>query len=160
MSDRTIESLEAAPRDFDAGHLGRVTCLGLLVAAIGWALLLGATVLAERLAAKAGAADAQSFHADLVEIARCLIGSGFGLALIGALQTGFGALNRFFTAVLNRSAPRPASASVAAAPPVDRSAEPLRERRPYHILADGSIEVETIVGTRRFDSMDEAREFI
>ena len=154
MSARTIESLDAAPRDFDAGRLGRLSWLGLVVAALGWALLLGATVVP----VKAGGTS--SFHGDLVEIARCLVGSGFGLALIGALQTGFGALNRFFSAVLNRSARRTASAPVTTAP-VDRSAaEPLRERRPYHILADGSVEVETIVGTRRFETMQEAREFI
>ena len=153
MSLRTFEGADAVPRDFDAGRLGRLTWLGLLVAAIGWALLLGATVASAKLAT--------SSRADFVEIARCLIGSGFGLALIGALQTGFGALNRFFSAVLTRSGPRSAPAPVTATtPPVDRSAQPLRERRPYQILSDGSVEVETIVGTRRFDTMDEAREFI
>ena len=155
MSARAFESLDPVPRDFDPGRLGRLTWLGLIVAALGWAMLLGVAGLNGRLA--------PSVHADFVEIARCLIGSGFGLALIGALQTGFGALNRFFSAVLTRSGPRAApvpSPAAAAAPPVDRAAEPLRERRPYQILADGSVEVETIVGTRRFDSMDEARDFI
>ncbi len=153
MSLRTFEGVDPVPRDLDSGRLGRLTWLGLLVAAIGWALLLVGTVASTKLASPA--------HADLVEIARCLIGSGFGLALIGALQTGFGALNRFFSAVLTRSGSRSAPAPVATtAPPVDRSAQPLRERRPYQILADGSVEVETIVGTRRFDTMDEAREFI
>ena len=153
MSLRTIEGADAVPRDLDSGRLGRLTSLGLLVAAIGWTLLLGATVASAKLAPPS--------HADFVEIARCLIGSGFGLALIGALQTGFGALNRFFSAVLTRSGPRATPApAMATAPHVDRSAEPLRERRPYQIMADGSVEVETIVGTRRFGTMDEAREFI
>lgn len=165
MSLRTFDEADGVSRAFDAGHLGRLTWLGLLVVVIGWALLLATTVLTERLAAKAGLSNAQSFHGDLVEIARCLIGSGFALALIGALQTGFGALNRFFSAVLTRSAPRAAPVQTAPiqatmAPTVDRAAEPLRERRPYQILADGSVEVETIVGTRRFDCMDEARDFI
>ena len=160
MSVRTFDEADTVPRDFDAGRLGRLTWLGLAVAAIGWALLIGAAMLAERLA-KTGAAGAPGLHEDLVEIARCLIGSGFGLALIGALQTGFGALNRFFSAVLSRSTSRAAPMQAPVAPPpVDRAAEPLRERRPYQILADGSVEVETIVGTRRFDTMDEAREFI
>ena len=154
MSLRSFEGAEALPDGLDSSRLGRLTWLGLLVAAIGWMLLLGVTV--------AGAALASPAHADFVEIARCLVGSGFGLALIGALQTGFGALNRFFSAVLTRSGPRgaPAPVSAAAAPPVDRSAPSLRERRPFQIMADGSVEVETIVGTRRFDTMDEAREFI
>ena len=98
MSLRAFEGVDAVPRDFDAGRFGRLTWLGLLVAAIGWALLLGATV--------AGARLAPSSRADFVEIARCLVGSGFALALIGTLQTGFGALNRFFSAVLTRSGPR------------------------------------------------------
>ena len=158
MSVQTFDGVDV-PRDFNGGRLGGLTWLGLFVAVVGWALLLGATALADRMAGKTGAA--QGVHGDLLEIAHCLIGSGFGLALIGALQNGFGALNRFFAAVLSRSTPRPAPAPVmAAAAPVDRSAEPLRERRPYQILADGSVEVETIVGTRRFDTMDEARDFI
>ena len=152
MSLRTFEGADAVPRDFDVGRFGRLTWLGLFVAAIGWTFLLGATA--------AGAKLAPPLHADLVEIGRCLIGSGFALALIGALQTGFGALNRFFSAVLTRSGPRTPAPVTAAAPPVDRAAEPLRERRPYQIMADGSVEVETIVGTRRFETMDEAREFI
>ena len=37
---------------------------------------------------------------------------------------------------------------------------PLGQGRHALSFADGSVEVETIVGTRRFDTMDEAREFI
>ena len=152
MSLRTVESMAPVPRAFDAGRFGRVTWLGLFVATIGWALLL-ATMVPGRLPA--------ALHGDLVEVARCLIGSGFALAVIGALQNGFGALNRFFNAALDRSNARAAPAPSPVAPPdVDPSVEPSRQRRPYQILADGSVEVETIVGTRRFDSMAEARDFI
>ena len=37
-------------------------------------------------------------------------------------------------------------------------AEP--SRRPYRTFADGSVEVETILGTRRFATMGDARDFI
>lgn len=136
------------------GETGRLTWIGLILAAIGWALLLGAMALDDLAPAKLPRAAAPTFHADLVEVAKCLIGSGFGLAILGGLQTGFGVLNRFFSAVLNRSSQR---GTARAEPEV---APPSREGRPYRTLPDGSVEVETIVGTRRFDTMAEAREFI
>ena len=41
----------------------------------------------------------------------------------------------------------------------DRQAPPPQGRN-YQILPDGSVEVETLLGTRIFASMDEARDFI
>ena len=147
-------SAPAGPADFDALEISRLTWIGLVVAALGWALMIGETAAAD--VVRAGRATA-SLHADLVEIARCMIGSGFGLAVVGALQSGFGTLNRFFEAVLSRSAQR---APAASAPAPVASAAPTRARRPYRTLADGSVEVETILGTRRFATMHEAAEFI
>ena len=159
-----FDSDGAATQDaFDAAGLGRLTWLGLAVAALGWALLLGEDGVADLVAIRTGRPVAATLHGDLVDIAKCLIGSGFGLAIVGGLRTGFGALNRFFAAVLTRSAQRaPARTAPQSEPvvPIDGDAEVVRARRPYRILADGSVEVETIVGTRRFDSMDEARDFI
>ncbi len=162
-------------RDFDALETGRLTWVGLSVAAIGWALLLAVTAMADavalRLAPSSPTLHADlhaALHADLIGIAKCLIGSGFALALIGTLQAGFGALNRFFGAVLTRSSqrvvepqPAPFDAGLAglnaAGGAMDKAA---RQRRPYRTFADGSVEVETILGTRRFDTMSDAREFI
>jgi len=38
---------EAPLLSFDALEIGRLTCIGLILAAIGWALLLGETALAD-----------------------------------------------------------------------------------------------------------------
>lgn len=143
---------DAGPADFDALALGRLTWIGLVVAVLGWALMIGEATMADVLVR---GPRAPTLHGDLVIVAQCLIGSGFGLAVIGALQSGFGTLNRFFEAVLSRSSQRagaPVSGPTAPAP--------ARERRPYRTLADGSVEVETIVGTRRFATMREASDFI
>ena len=148
---------------FDATGFGRLTWLGLAVAGIGWALLLGEDGVANIVAVRTGRPVALALHSDVVDIAKCLIGSGFGLAIVGGLRSGFGALDRFFAAVLTRSAQRAPARTAPQSEPVvavDIEAEALRPRRPYRILADGSVEVETIVGTRRFDSMEEARDFI
>ena len=142
--------------DFDALEIGRLTWIGLIVAALGWVLLIGEGTLADIVPARSGRIS-PSLHADLFDIAKCIIASGFGLAIIGALQSGFGTLNRFFAAVLTRSSQRSPSAS---APSAGRPPEPTHQRRPYRLLGDGSVEVETILGTRRFASMHEAREFI
>lgn len=143
----------AGPADFDALEISRLTWIGLVVAGLGWALMIGETALAD---IAHGARSSTGLHADLLEIAKCLIGSGFALALVGALQSGFGTLNRFFEAVLSRSAQRAPGST----PPVARNPAPGQARRPYRTLADGSVEVETILGTRRFATMHEAAEFI
>ena len=159
MSARKLAAAKAGPADFDALALSRLTWIGLVVAALGWALMIGEAAVAD----VSRVARAPSLHGDLVLIAACMIGSGFGLAIVGALQSGFGTLNRFFEAVLSRSTQRASSAtSVPRSAPVVGAAtpSPLRERRPYRTLADGSVEVETILGTRRFATMHEAAEFI
>ncbi len=141
----------------DGLALGRLTTIGLTLAAIGWVLLLGEATVADILPAKPARIVSPTFHADLCDIARCIIGSGFALAVVGALHTGFGALNRFFEAVLLRSAQRQGGPRdtvreepVAAAPP----------EHGYRKLPDGSVEVDTILGTRRFETVAEARAFI
>ena len=158
MSVQTSDT-EFSGAAFDALEINRLTWIGLIVAGIGWAALIGEATVSDVLVSKVPRAMPPTFHADLFDIAKCVIASGFGLAIIGALQSGFGTLNRFFSAVLIRSsqrAPRGMESNVAAPP----SSAPVRERRPYRLMADGSVEVETIVGTRRFATMHEAREFI
>ncbi len=156
---------------FDGRELGRLTWIGLALAGIGWALLLGATASVDMFAMRRPVVP--TFQADLADIAKCIVGSGFGLAIIGALQTGFSALNRFFEAVLMRSAqrtmPSPQAAShgpgapvpgAMQATPVEREPARATAKRPYRLRADGSVEVDTILGTRLFKTMAEARDFI
>ena len=143
----------------DGLGMGRLTAIGLILAGIGWAMLLGAAAVADILPGgpiHAWISREPTFHADLFDIAKCITASGFALAIVGALQTGFGALNRFFEAVLLRSAQRQNAPVVMREDP---AAAPTPER-PYRKMADGSVEVDTILGTRRFASVAEARAFI
>ena len=145
---------------FDNLEIGRLTWIGLTLSAIGWALLLGEVALSDFVVAKIARTVPPTFHADLVDIAKCIIASGLGLAIVGSLQTGFGALNRFFEAVLMRSNSRttPQRQTEPTVDPIKPAATV--DKRPYRLFPDGSVEVETILGTRRFDTMAEARDFI
>jgi hypothetical protein len=154
----------------------RVTALswaGLALAAAGWAVLLAGDTGA---AALGLAPD----RAQTVAVAQMLVLSGIGLALFDALHAGFGALNRFFDAVLQRSvakaappshappshAPaRPAPQPARAAPQPATAQSEIVERgrfdgRAYLRYRDGSVEIETLLGVRRFSSMEEVEEFI
>jgi hypothetical protein len=87
--------------------------------------------------------------------------TGFGVAILGVLQTGFGALNRFFESVLERTA-RSGGNVIAAHPPQSKK---IIERgwlkdRAYLLFVDGSVEIETMLGRRLFPSLQDAQEFI
>jgi prepilin-type processing-associated H-X9-DG protein len=131
-----------------------------MIVALGWTLLFSAPQLASLLAS-ASARSMSAGSLDIASIAACAILSGFGIAILGALQTGFGALSRFFETILVRTAP---AASKAAA---SQSGLPRKiiERgwvkdRAYVLFADGSVEVETMLGRRLFPSLQDAQEFI
>jgi hypothetical protein len=94
-------------------------------------------------------------------IAQITILSGFGISILGALQTGFGALNKFFEAALARSAQ---SQGKAGDQPHARQRQ-IVERgwvkdRAYVLFTDGAVEVETMLGRRHFPSLQDAKEFI
>lgn len=142
---------------------GRLTWVGFMVVALGWALLLSGASAMEMAARITGHNGALPFN--LVAVAQATILTGFGLAILGALQTGFGALKKFFDAVIERTA---SSAPKAVAPtprPTEQRRRSIIERgflkdRPYVLFGDGSIEVETLLGLRRFTSLQDAHEFI
>jgi hypothetical protein len=133
----------------------RMTWIGFMVVALGWALLLSGAPALEIFAAVIG----HKLPFDIAAIAQATILSGFGLAILGALQTGFSALKQFFDSVLERTA---RSESM---PAPKKSGNKVVERgrlkdRPYVLFGDGSIEVQTLLGLRRFASFKDAREFI
>jgi hypothetical protein len=136
----------------------RLTWIGFMVVALGWALLLsGAPALALY-----ATAFGHKLPFDMTAISQATIFTGFGLAVLGALQTGFSALNSFFDRVLERTArpseaPAPTMRKKPAANVVQRGR--LKDR-PYVLFGDGTIEVETLLGLRRFTSFKEAREFV
>lgn len=146
-------------------RLGPLTWIGLVVVAVGWGLLILSIAFADVLIAKAPRLMPPVLHADLIEISRCVIVTGFGLAVVGALQAGFTRLDRAFGVTAMRASAadevrmEPAFSTSAPAAP-ERVSPGQGKRRPYRVFADGSVEVDTIVGTRLFKTMAEAREFI
>ncbi len=142
----------------------KLTWVGLMVVALGWALLLSGTSAMEAILRLTGRGDFPPFNLALITQATIL--TGFGLAILGALQTGFGALTRFFEAVLERTA-RTGSKMVVASQQPQPQPQPRKvvgrgqlKDRPYVLFGDGSIEIETLLGLRRFPSLQEAHEFI
>jgi hypothetical protein len=138
---------------------------GLFVTMIGWlAYLFGvlAPVISEaepRIQALVPI-DIAPYVGLASDIGRNLILTGLGLAVLGVLRSGFGAFNRFFDAILkSASAPRPEPKP----PLIDPNHIVERGRirdRGYVMYGDGSVEVETLVGIRRFPSREDAQSFV
>ncbi|MCI0418565.1 MAG: hypothetical protein L0312_04975, partial [Acidobacteria bacterium] len=126
----------------------RLTWVGFMVVAFGWTFLLSASQLAELFASLPGR---PSGNLNMPAIAQCMVQTGFGIAVMGALQTGFGALNKFFDSVLERTG-NPQSRTIAHRPAQQKK---IAERgwvkdRAYVLYMDGSVEVETMLGRRIF----------
>ncbi len=163
----------------------RLVGFGLVLVVLGWLALVGDLVLADAQLQAGSLVAVLSLKSDIATLSEMLVVTGLGLSIVGGLREGFGALNRFFDAVLQRSAsPRPTPMPEASAADFDdEEIAPARggaERgapagaipsaaipmpmpaggRNYQILSDGSVEVDTLLGTRVFASMDEARDFI
>jgi hypothetical protein len=138
----------------------RLTWVGFMVVALGWALLFSTPQLAEVIANLTGR-SMNAGYVNMPTIALCTIFSGFGVAILGALQTGFGALSKFFESVLERTA-KSNPATLANRPEQPRK---IVERgwlkdRAYVLFMDGSVEIETMLGRRLFPSLQDAQEFI
>ena len=147
--------------------VNRLKVFGFGLVILGWVILLADLTLSDSVLKAGSLVAVLALKADIVTLAL----TGFGLAVLGTLKDGFGALNRFFDAVLQRSSgPRPAPMPNAAeaddaivVPNAnDRSPSPPAPHRDknYVILPDGSVEVDTLLGTRIFATLDEARDFI
>lgn len=141
-------------------HFDKMTWVGLMIVALGWTLLLSAPQLADFLASVSGRAGGPAGF-DAAGIAQCTILSGFGIAILGALQTGFGATRCFLEAALTRSAPPPTKVAGPAATRQKKIAERgWVKNRAYVLFVDGSVEVETMLGRRLFASLQDAQEFL
>ena len=134
-----------------------------MVVALGWALLLSGNSATEEVLRVFGRASAPL---NFTLIGQSTILTGFGLAILGALQTGFGTLKQFFDTVLERTAQ---NARIAVEAPQQPSPSPSPKKvvergtlkdRSYMRFGDGTIEIETLLGLRRFASIQEASEFI
>jgi hypothetical protein len=136
----------------------RLTWVGLMITALGWTLLLSAPQLVELFASLSGR---PGVYTNMPTIAECTIVTGLGIAILGALQTGFGALNRFFESVLERTGKVRSKANGARSPQQKKIVERgWVKDRAYILYMDGSVEVETMLGRRIFPSLQDAREFI
>lgn len=138
----------------------RLTWIGFMIVAMGWALLFSASQVTDLLLSVSGR-PASGGPVNIPSIALCIILSGFGIAILGALQTGFGALHKFFASVVERTS-QPRTNAIAHRPPQQRK---IVERgwvkdRAYVLFLDGSVEIETMLGRRLFPSLEEAQEFI
>ncbi len=155
-----------------APRRNRFVAFGLAMVVLGWVVLVVDFLLGDAMLQAGRLVAVLSLKGDIATLAQLLVLTGLGLAILGGLRDGFGALNRFFDTVLQRSAgtrppPMPDAyeeeMDVVPVPHVhDR---PATERHPvtarnYTILPDGSVEVDTLLGTRIFASMEEARDFI
>ncbi len=161
----------------------RLVGFGLALVILGWVVLLADLLLSDALLKAGSLVAVLALKGDIATLAQTLVLTGLGLSLLGGLREGFGALSRFFDAVLQRSTtprPGPMPEDVPDAGPErvvtvpqgaermggerlapERAAGPAAARdRNYSILPDGSVEVDTLLGTRIFASMDEARDFI
>jgi hypothetical protein len=171
-------------------QFSKLTWIGLMIVTLGWTLLLSGVSLAEIVTRMSGHAFPAITSLNMAAVTQCTILTGFGLAVLGLLQSGFSALNRFFDSVLERTAkrqdfqqslarveaapPRTAPTLHAAAPVQGHKATPsaksqsrgkivergLLKDRAYVLFGDGTIEIETLLGLRRFTSLREAAEFI
>lgn len=161
----------------------RLVGCGLVLVVLGWLALVADLALADARLQGGGLVAVLSLKSDIATLAEMLVVTGLGLAVLGGLREGFDALNRFFEAVLQRSGgarpsapPEPLDGEIGEEVVPVRSAPeraaaeraatervipvPPAQERNYRILPDGSVEVDTLLGTRVFANMDEARDFI
>jgi len=188
--------------------------LGLFIVLTGWAMLFTEAQLNLLIATFNTGENVTVSSVNLGIIAQCTILSGFGIAILGSIQTGFSALNQFVDGVLARSVkpnlelpldlreerrlpslmrlPREAVRQMPLEKRRSREGlikllrgkdlpilQPNRkvveqtkstqrrivERgwvkdRAYVLFADGAVEVETMLGLRRFPSLQDAQDFI
>ena len=92
---------------------------------------------------------------DLMTISQSLLLSGLAFALVLTLRRGFSALDRFFDAALKRAQDNAAPGTTA-----DTIRKHVINGRACMQYQDGSVEVSTLLGMRRFDSMREAKAFV
>ena len=184
----------------------RFTSIGLGVVALGWVVLVADMTVTEAMLRAGNLVAVISLRSDIVTIAQTAILTGLGLALFGALRSGFAALGTSLGTVTERpeamAVPSfadieiepfdmgasalssvPTSSVTVHAPTAERSTPSTQIRavpaayqasmersapttpaalkeRNYVILPNGAVEVETLLGTRVFASLDEARDFI
>lgn len=139
---------------------------GVILIFLGWAILFLAMMDLGPAAGLVQRSLAWMNGYNLGTLGQSLILTGFGCVIVQTLREGFGALQRFFDAILVRTA-KPAVEPTPAEPSADleEKNDVIVDRgwikdRPYVVYADGSTEIETRIGIRRFTSHQDARAFV
>ncbi len=145
----------------------RLTWAGLLIATLGWGLLLSYPLVVPHDAASPAASEIRDPTRFILIFGENAVISGFALALLGALEKALHLLTRLTG---GPAAPRVGSPRSPMQPPPppflqQRSANEVITRgalngRDYVLYRDGSVLIETLLGPRRFASISEAQEFI
>ena len=160
--------------------MNRTIWAGIGVCGVAWLFLLWSIFAPGPLLWLLGQSGPALGQHYLVTLFQCALFTGFVVVLTGALQAGFGALDRFFETILRRSAKSEAPAQqvrkpiaeskggkVTAAPgafavkpsgQINPRAmdEGFLRGRTYVLYSDGSVDVDTLLGRKRFDTMEAA----
>lgn len=137
----------------------KTTWMGLIIAAFGWTMVVSTPQLTAYWGHGGQLGVVNSL--DIARIAQCTILSGFGIAILGALQTGFAILKKALDGRLVGSASRERRPFAQDAAPARKIVERgWVKNRAYILFDDGSVEIETMLGRRLFGSLDEAQQFI
>jgi hypothetical protein len=145
----------------------RLTWAGLLIATLGWGLLLSYPLLAPH----GAGADAHDVHDParfILIFGENALVTGLAIALLGTMEKVIGLLSR-----QPQGAGQPKISQSARTPPQFAAPQMMAPRpatevvtrgalggRDYVLFRDGSVVVETLLGPRRFLSLTEAQEFI
>jgi hypothetical protein len=153
----------------------RLTWAGLLIATLGWGFLLSYPLIAPHVISSSVQGEFRDPARFILIFGENAVITGFGLALLGAIERALQLLTRLGNvgqarppAIRNAPptiTPPPATHQ---APPFissQRSGNEIVTRgelngREYVLFRDGSVMIETLLGPRRFSSISEAQEFI
>ena len=142
----------------------RLTWAGLLVATLGWGLLLSYPLWASQSVGVAGADEFRDSARFLLVFGENAVMTGLAMALLGAAEKAIHLLARQpANGGQTKTAPPMRAASpqlMSARPPTEIVARGAVARRDYVLFRDGSVVIETLLGPRRFLSLSQAQEFI
>lgn len=142
----------------------RLTWAGLLISTLGWGLLLSYPLLAPHGAGTPESGDPARF---ILLFGQNAIVTGLAIAFLGTMDKVIALLSRSPATQSHSKAGSAARAPSLSAPQLmtPRQANDVVTKgalggRDYVLFRDGSVVVETLLGPRRFLSLNEAHEFI
>jgi hypothetical protein len=168
-------------RDNSTMTFPRMTWIGLLIATLGWGILICYPLVVSFTIDASQAQPARDPGRFIPLIGENTILTGMAIAILGALERALRLLSRISS---NGAVARGAQPAMAARPAQTASSKPINvpaaaepmlmsprsagdvvtrgalNGRDYVLFRDGSVVLETLLGPRRFASIGEAQEFI